>query len=176
MPMDDMDGSSGPGDAAAQRPRVTARAAPIRRVTAPTEGATISGRWQLFAAELGPWANLAPSANWAPSIERSREPDDGRTPQSAPTPLRTPDFAAGASAEGGRYSVQAGAFRDSANASAQAARLSAAGYTPRIIHAKATQSRLYMVRLGAFPDRPSARAFARRIAARVGVDTWPVGN
>jgi hypothetical protein len=54
--------------------------------------------------------------------------------------------------------------------------VSAAGYTPRIVHAMATQSRLYMVRLGAFPDRPAASAFASQLAERLDIDTWPVGN
>lgn len=194
-PMDGTEGADSPGDAAAPRPPSTARAAPVWRITAPTDGSAIPGRWQLFSAGRAPSANLAPSGNWAPSAdwdpaanwdpatnstpaaEESRAPDAGRTPQAAPRAPRASDAtaAAGAAAQG-RYSVQVGAFRDPANASAQAARLSAAGYTPRIVHAMATQSRLYMVRLGAFPDRPAASAFASQLAERLDIDTWPVGN
>ncbi|MDZ7714368.1 MAG: SPOR domain-containing protein [Rhodovibrio sp.] len=131
---------------------------------------------------LAPSSNLAPSTNWAPSADHapsadgSRAPDDGRTPQADPPSPRPAAPAAGALAPAGRYSVQVGAFRDPANASAQAARLSAAGYTPRIVHAQATQSRLYMVRLGAFDDRSAARAYAGQIAERLDIDTWPVAN
>jgi cell division protein FtsN len=170
------DGTQGPGDAAAQHPSSTARAAPLWRITAPTDGSAFPGRWQLFPAGLAPSANVAPSAHWAPAAGDSQGSDAGRTPQAAPpAPRPTPTDAAAAAVEA-RYSVQVGAFRDPANASAQAARLSAAGYTPRIVHARATQSRLYMVRLGAFPDRPAANAFATQIADRLDIDTWTVGK
>jgi cell division septation protein DedD len=176
-PVDGTEGADSPGDAAAPRPPATAHAAPVWRITAPTDGSAIPGRWQLFAAGRAPSANLAPSGNWAPSANRTPTAEESRAPQAAPRAQAAPDATAAADATAqGRYSVQVGAFRDPANASAQAARLSAAGYTPRIVHAMATQSRLYMVRLGAFPDRPAASAFASQLAERLDIDTWPVGN
>jgi cell division septation protein DedD len=171
------DGTQGPGDAAAQHPSSAVPAAPIWRITAPSDAAALPGRWPLFPDGLARSTQLTPSAHWAPAPRESRTPDAGRTPQAAPpAPRPTPTDAAAAVVPQGRYSVQVGAFRDPANASAQAARLSAAGYTPRIVHARATQSRLYMVRLGAFPDRPAASAFASQIADRLDIDTWPVAN
>jgi cell division septation protein DedD len=186
IPMDGTAGADSPGDAAGPRPPSTARAAPVWRITAPTDGSAMPGRWQLFSTGRAPSATLAPSDKWArsdkraPAAEESRAPDAGRTPQAAPPAPRAPDASATGAGAGaavqGRFSVQVGAFRDPANASAQAARVSAAGYTPRIVHAMATQSRLYMVRLGAFPDRPAASAFASQLAERLDIDTWPVGN
>jgi cell division septation protein DedD len=172
--MDGTDDFGSQGTAAAQRAPSTVPAAPIWRVTAPPDGSALGGRRHLFPAGRAPAANLTRSANWAAPAEGTSAPDDGRTPQSEP-PAPRPSEAAGTPAPSG-YSVQVGAFRNPANASAQAARLSAAGYSPQIVHAKATQSRLYMVRLGAFPDRPTAQTFARQIADRLDIDTWPVAN
>ena len=175
-PMGGTEGSGSVSGQAAKRPPAAALATPIWRIAAPNDVSAMPVGYDLFTAGLTPSANWAPSADQVPSADGSRAHDDGRTPQSDPRAQRQAAPAAEAAAPAGRYSVQVGAFRDPANASAQAARLSAAGYTPRIVHAQATQSRLYMVRLGAFHDRSAARAYAGQIAERLDIDTWPVAN
>ena len=128
------------GDAAALRSVPAMAPGPIWQVAAPSDGGEPAGQWQLFDQ------GLAPSLHWPPNPAGER---------AAPAAL--------AAQPAGRYSVQVGAFRKRANALEQAARMTDAGYTPRIVHQQATQSRLFMVRLGAFPDR-AGRQQARHLA------------
>lgn len=152
---------------------------PIWQVSVPVRDVGVGGgvdkrdRRQPFADGRGAAANRRTLAGGTafvrlpPPVPPARAAAPGRNASDPPPTTAQPD---------GGYSVQVGAYRQRANALAQAARLLAAGYAPRIVHARATQSRLFMVRLGAFDARPTARAYARQLARTLDVDTFPVAN
>ena len=139
----------------------------------PADAPGTPARWRPFAP--GPGVSVtwrAPAGGAAlvrlpPPVPPVRAAAPGRDVSEPPPAASRPD---------GGYSVQVGAFRQRANARARAARLSAAGYAPRIVHARATKTRLFMVRLGAFDARPAAQAYARQVTRALDVDTWPVAN
>lgn len=146
-------GGAASGDETVRRSAPDMAPGSIWRVAAPADAGDAPGGRLMFDG------GLTSSAHWrpAPAGEPAAPAAEGAQPAA-------------------RYSVQVGAFREKANALEQAARMTEAGYTPRIVHQQATQSRLFMVRLGAFPDRAKAGTFARQISDALGVDTWPVAN
>lgn len=162
--------ASPPGGDAVQPGAADPLRTPIWQVAAPTDEP--GERWHLAAPRLDA------SANWQTSSLSAAIPLPPPIPPArAAAPDRaTPGPQSTSARQIGGYSVQVGAFRDRANALAQAARVSASGYAPRIVHTRATQSRLFMVRLGAFADRSAADAVARQIAQDLNVETWPVAD
>jgi DedD protein len=75
-------------------------------------------------------------------------------------------------ADGGRYTVQVGAFNAREQAEAVRARLAASGHAAYVLEGGATATPRYRVRIGAFTTAEDARQAAARLATEARVATY----
>ncbi len=97
-----------------------------------------------------------------------KKPAPARIAEEKPAPVKV----AAVAPAGGRFSVQVGAFGDSATAEKLAARLRSRGYTTYVKADAEAGGKRYRVRVGPVNGRPRAEELAAKLAKGEKLPTW----
>jgi len=94
--------------------------------------------------------------------------------QVAPQPAGSKDALSGQAGSAGRYSIQVGAFSDSARAEEMSQTLNKRGLTGFVVPGSAGSRRIYRVRVGRYDSQDRAESAARTLLNQGVIEEWQV--